>query len=165
MNPSISIEHPRWYINGSKLKTKAPTRGPNDTLINAQTTELYVKGLRKKAAELIGRKSRTSETLKRYSNGYGGNYFCKKVPAFICDHCTSGIYSCFGNSVRFSHPSQSWWKVYFSYRLYDIAGYIKWSILHNNFRIGFIVTLHLAIVFIIGIIDSQGEKFTENNHM
>ena len=25
------------------------------------------------------------------------------------------------------------------------------------FRIGFIVTLHLAIVFIIGIIDSQGE--------
>ena len=42
VNPSISIEHPRWYINGSKLKTKAPTRGPNDTLINAQTTELYV---------------------------------------------------------------------------------------------------------------------------
>ena len=26
------------------------------------------------------------------------------------------------------------------------------------FRIGFIVTLHLAIVFIIGIIDSQGEE-------
>ena len=26
------------------------------------------------------------------------------------------------------------------------------------FRIGFIVTLHLAIVFIIGIIDSQGER-------
>ena len=46
VNPSISIEHPRWYINGSKLKTKAPTRGPNDTLINAQTTELYVTGFR-----------------------------------------------------------------------------------------------------------------------
>ena len=43
---------------------------------------------------------------------------------------------------------------YILYRLYS-PYYMVFHMIY--FRIGFIVTLHLAIVFIIGIIDSQGE--------
>ena len=89
------------------------------------------------------------EVLKRYANGHGWNNFRQKVSAFICNYCTSSLYSCSWNSFSLFNSSQPRWKVNFSHIIWSIS-YLMYYIVHMIWSlISFISELDLLWLSIL----------------
>ena len=109
----------------------------------------------------------------RYANDYGWDYLCSKVSALVCNYCLTGLPSRFGYCFGVSHSSLGVLVISLRISIFSIiekAFLMLWNnyrsvrTVNHGERIGFIVTLHLAIVFIIGIIDTQvAPSSTTNN--